>query len=102
MSYFTRPTAQEWQNKVGEVNPPSVGTDKVDGTLKSTLKSTLNSTDRKIVELLAADGRISMVAISTRIGLSREGVRKAIKRLKDSKIIQRIGPAKGGHWEVGN
>lgn len=96
MSYFTRPTAQEWQNKVGEVNPSSVGTDKVDGTLKSTL----NSTDRKIVELLAADGRISMVAISTRIGLSREGVRKAIKRLKDSKIIQRIGPAKGGHWEV--
>ena len=103
---FTRPTAQEWQNKVGEVNPPSVCTDKVDGTLKSTLKSTpkstLNSTDRKIVELLAADGRISMVAISTRIGLSREGVRKAIKRLKDSKIIQRIGPAKGGHWEVGS
>lgn len=93
---FTRPTAQEWQNKVGEVNPPSVGTDKVDGTLKSTL----NSTDRKIVELLADDGRISMVAISTRIGLSREGVRKAIKRLKDSRIIQRIGPAKGGHWEV--
>ena len=103
---FTRPTAQEWQNKVGEVNPPSVCTDKVDGTLKSTLKSTpkstLNSTDRKIVELLAADGRISMVAISTRIGLSREGVRKAIKRLKDSRIIQRIGPAKGGHWEVGS
>ena len=89
---FTRPTAQEWNDKVGKSTLKS--------TPKSTLKSTINPTDRKVVELLVADGRISMVAISAKIGLSREGVRKAIKRLKDGHVIRRIGPAKGGHWEV--
>ena len=28
------------------------------------------------------------------------GIRKAIRRLKDAKHLRRIGPDKGGHWEV--
>ena len=35
-------------------------------------------------------------------GLSSGGIRKAIRRLKDAKLLRRIGPDKGGHWEVLN
>ena len=34
------------------------------------------------------------------LGLSREGVRKALKRLKEANIICRVGPDCGGNWAV--
>ena len=33
-------------------------------------------------------------------GLSKSGVRKVIDRLKAKNLIQRVGPLKGGHWEI--
>ena len=28
------------------------------------------------------------------------GVKKNIRKLKDANLISRVGPDKGGHWEV--
>ena len=36
----------------------------------------------------------------TSLGLSRAGVEKIISNLKKSGRLRRIGPDKGGHWEV--
>ena len=33
-------------------------------------------------------------------GLSESGVKKIIRQLRTDDIIQRIGGAKGGHWQV--
>ena len=33
-------------------------------------------------------------------GLSSSGVKKILKNLKDANRLRRIGPDKGGHWEV--
>ena len=33
-------------------------------------------------------------------GLSQSGVKKVIRKLKDANLLRRIGPDKGGHWEV--
>ena len=33
-------------------------------------------------------------------GLSESGVKKVIRQLRADGFIQRIGGAKGGHWEV--
>jgi predicted HTH transcriptional regulator len=33
-------------------------------------------------------------------GISNRAVLKQIDKLKKSGILRRIGPAKGGHWEV--
>jgi ATP-dependent DNA helicase RecG len=33
-------------------------------------------------------------------GLSESGVKKVIRQLRVNGFIQRIGGAKGGHWEI--
>ena len=71
-----------------------------ESTLKSTLKSTLNPTDARIVELISGNPSVTIPNLKNSLGLSREGVRKALKRLKDANVICRVGPDKGGHWEV--
>ena len=43
---------------------------------------------------------ISKKEISEKIGISTTAVDKNIAKLKEKGIIKRIGPAKGGHWEV--
>ena len=32
--------------------------------------------------------------------LSRAGIEKIVKKLKQERRISRVGPDKGGHWEV--
>jgi predicted ArsR family transcriptional regulator len=43
---------------------------------------------------------LSAVALAEKIGITAKAVEKHLARLKADGIIQRIGPAKGGHWVV--
>ena len=38
--------------------------------------------------------------LAEKLGLSTRGVEKQIAKLKSDGVLQRIGPAKGGHWQV--
>ncbi len=73
-----------------------------ESAMKNESESTtrLNATDTKIVNIIKEDGFTTIPAIAQRIGLTKEGVFKALKRLKTSNHIRRVGPDKGGHWEV--
>jgi len=52
--------------------------------------------------LVAENPSISKKAMASRIGINSTTVDKNIKTLKEKGLLMRIGPAKGGHWEVGN
>ena len=54
----------------------------------------------KIVALLAEDGKLSAVALADKVGISAKAVEKHLASLKADGMIERIGPAKGGHWKV--
>lgn len=54
----------------------------------------------KILELLKSMPGITSIELQEQTGLSRSGVEKIIRQLKDAGKIRRIGPDKGGHWEV--
>lgn len=54
----------------------------------------------KIVALLTDNNKLSAVALAERIGISTKAVEKHLSNLKADDIIKRIGPDKGGHWEV--
>ena len=54
----------------------------------------------KIVALLSEDGKLSAAALAEKIGISAKAVEKHLANLKINGIIERIGPAKGGYWEV--
>ena len=66
---------------------------------KSSEKSVEKSVE-KIVTLIKNDPNITQKELAKQTGLSRRGVEKNISILKKSGKIKRIGPAKGGHWEI--
>ena len=43
---------------------------------------------------------ISIEELAVICGLSRDGINYNIRNLKKQGIIRRVGPDKGGHWEV--
>ena len=68
---------------------------------KSDKKSGKKS-DKKILDHLKDYPAATLEELQGLTGLSSGGIRKAIRRLKDAKLLRRIGPDKGGHWEVLN
>ena len=72
----------------------------LESPLKTLLKSPLKKTDRTLVELIAKTPTATISMMQQKAGITRDGVNKALKRLKTSGIIRRVGPDKGGHWEL--
>jgi len=56
--------------------------------------------EEKVLSQMSQNNKISISNIAALTGLSTSGVEKIILRLKNSRVIERIGPAKGGHWEI--
>jgi len=69
------------------------------GNLKSDQKSRQKS-DQKIISILAELPTATIAEMMDATGLSSSGVKKILKNLKDANRLRRIGPDKGGHWEV--
>ena len=70
-------------------------TEEIESNQKSMQKSM-----QKIIELIAITPDITLSEIANRLGMTRNGVDKNIRKLKDQGIIRRVGPDKGGHWEI--
>jgi ATP-dependent DNA helicase RecG len=70
-----------------------------ESTLKSALKSALKTED-KILEIIKRDDKISYDDMADILEMSRRGIAKQIKKLQDEGRLRRVGPDKGGHWEV--
>ncbi|MFH1432670.1 MAG: winged helix-turn-helix transcriptional regulator [archaeon] len=56
--------------------------------------------DQKIIELISQNPEITIDELMHKLDFSASGVKKIIKKLKESGRLKRIGPDKGGHWEV--
>jgi predicted HTH transcriptional regulator len=54
----------------------------------------------EILELIKENPNIKFAELSKMLNMSVKGIEKNIKLLKTQKLIKRIGPNKGGHWEV--
>ena len=65
-----------------------------------TLSSEVESTDRRILELLAADGRMSFTDLGKATGLSTSAVHQRVKRLEQRGLITGYG-ATVNYAEIG-
>ena len=66
-----------------------------DGSQKSSQKSS-----QKIIELIKNNPEITTQQIADSVGISRRAVAKQIAKLRADGKIERVGPDKGGHWQV--
>ena len=57
-------------------------------------------TREKILALIAANPSITTAELANRLGITAKGVEWQIGKLKKMGVLERIGPAKGGHWKV--
>jgi ATP-dependent DNA helicase RecG len=55
---------------------------------------------RFLAALSWANPNIRTTELAEIIGISRSGIEKNIRQLKEENLIKRIGSDKSGHWEV--
>jgi len=60
----------------------------------------LVESQRKILELVKKNPYVSKNELSNKVGISTTAIDKNINQLKKKGLLKRIGPDKGGHWEV--
>ncbi len=61
---------------------------------------TSGKTSGKILEMMKENHRITILEIAEALGKTTRSVEMQINKLKSEGLLCRIGPAKGGHWEV--
>ena len=66
---------------------------------KSPEKSSEKSSE-KILQFLRKTPAMSAKALAEKLGISSRAVEKQIELLKKAGFVRRVGPAKGGHWEI--
>ena len=60
----------------------------------------LSQNQQSIIEQIVQNPYISARELSEIVGISSRKIEENIRKLKDQGVVKRIGPAKGGHWEV--
>ena len=59
-----------------------------------------DKTPDKILRLIAANPEITITRMMTALSMSDSGIRKVLRKLQSQGLILRVGPDKGGHWEI--
>ncbi len=54
----------------------------------------------KILRAVAANSTITIQELADTLGFGHAGIEKVIRQLKQEGRLKRLGPDKGGHWEV--
>lgn len=67
-------------------------------TTKSSVENEKSSVE--IVRLMTENPKITAAQIAERLGITTRAVEKQIAKLRTKEIIKRVGPNKGGHWEI--
>ena len=63
-------------------------------------EKTVEKTVEKIFSLIKENPHITQEELSKKTDLSRRGIEWNLQQLKQKGILKRIGPDKGGYWEV--
>ena len=60
----------------------------------------LTGNQKLILHLLRQNPRMAARELARHVGISSRKIQQNMARLKELNLLKRIGPAKGGHWEV--
>lgn len=69
--------------------------------LKPISESRLGENELAIVKEISNNPKITIAELSQKIEISITAIENNITKLKEKGILQRIGPDKGGYWEIG-
>jgi ATP-dependent DNA helicase RecG len=82
------------------VHRKPLGEKKLIGVTPKTSGKVSGKTSGEIIEFMRKNSLITIPELAEKIGVTERSVEQNIQKLQDRGIVRRVGPAKGGHWEV--
>lgn len=73
---------------------------KLNEGINEPLNEPLNERQKQVIELLQMNNTITIMELASNVIAGRETIKRDLKKLKDLKIIERIGSDKTGYWNV--
>ena len=70
------------------------------GLAEKTSQKASQKTSQKIIELMQNDPTITIADLALHIGITERAIKMQIEKMKAQGRIRRIGPDKGGRWQV--
>lgn len=64
------------------------------------VENRVTENQRKILDAMSKSPKITAKELSALIGIYERKIKENIRKLKDVHLLSRIGPAKGGYWDV--
>ncbi len=64
------------------------------------VREKVGENEKKILELIKQNNFITYQELMKKIGISEKSIYKNIEKLKQKRLLKRIGSDKGGHWEI--
>jgi ATP-dependent DNA helicase RecG len=80
--------------------PVPVQTPEKAGTREKAREKTPEKTDAAVLRMLLEHSELSIAELAESLGKAPSTIERAIRKLRESGRLQRIGPDKGGHWQV--
>jgi len=60
----------------------------------------LTELEDKIFKQIQIDNHITFENIATNLSISRNTVKEYVDKLKNKRVLRRVGGRRGGHWEI--
>lgn len=57
-------------------------------------------TSEKIIRLIERDNNLTIANLAVEVGVTTRSIERNLKHLQNDGRLKRIGPAKGGHWQI--
>jgi ATP-dependent DNA helicase RecG len=65
-----------------------------------TAQKTIQKTTQKIIDEIGKNPQASRKELAKVLGESEETIQSRLRKLAKDGVLKRVGPDKGGHWEV--
>jgi predicted HTH transcriptional regulator len=69
-------------------------------TLIELLSKTSEKTSEKIIVALQQNSALTIAELAKSVGVATRSIERNLQKLQDEGRLRRIGPDKGGHWQV--
>ena len=90
------PYAKPFEINSDQGTPPEI----IQQELGESSEKTSEKTSEKILLAIAANKFITISELAAMIGVAPRSIERNIQKMQEQELLRRIGPDKGGHWEV--
>ena len=78
----------------------STATQENAGSTQESTQETSKSTQEMILDEIRKHPFTTREQLAKVIGITPDGIKKQLEKLKKANLIKHVGPTKGGHWEI--